>query len=101
MVYEIDVPSGVCVQVVQLRPTILAIVFIRNLVILDDSNASTMLPDTAAVTRDEEAASVFGLESGGSESFAQWWAWIFLLATYTSCDFLLIADVVVGINGVL
>jgi hypothetical protein len=59
-----------------------------------------MLPDAAAVTRDEQATSVFGLRVDIVEGLAQRRARIVLLAANASRDLLLIYCVFVGVDDV-
>lgn len=44
---SVHVPSGIDVQVVQLRSAFLAVVFVGHLCLLEDTNASSVLPDAA------------------------------------------------------
>ena len=96
-----NVPSGICVQFVLLRSALLAIVFIRNLTLFNNAHTSTMLPDTATVTRDEQSASVLVLSVGRAESLALRWARIFLLAANASRHLFFVASVFIDIVGVL
>jgi hypothetical protein len=59
-----------------------------------------MLPDAAAVTRDEQPTSVFGLRVDLVEGLAQRWTRIVLLAANASRDLLFIYCVFVGVDDV-
>lgn len=77
-------------HLVLLRPAIFAIVLIRTLRLVENTNAASMLPNTATVTLDEQATSVVGLSLRSTVGFAERRARIFLLAAKTSCYLLFI-----------
>lgn len=90
MVY---VPSRICVQLMLLRLALFAIVLVWHLRLLHDSHATAMLPHTAAVTGDEQAARVLCLCVCSAEGGTQWWTRVVLLAAYTSRYLLLFTRV--------
>lgn len=85
-----NVPSSVRVLVVQLWPTLLAVVLVRTLALVHNADTPTMLPDRAAVTLDEQTARVVALHIGSAERLTERWAWVLLLAAYAARDFLFV-----------
>ena len=56
-----DLPSCVDVNLMLLRPAVFAVVLVRARRLVEYTNTASMLPDTAAVTLDEEPTGVVGL----------------------------------------
>ena len=56
-----DLPSCVDVNLMLLRPAVFAVVLIRTRRLVKDTDAASMLPDTAAVTLDKQPTGVVGL----------------------------------------
>jgi hypothetical protein len=81
----------------QLRPALFAIILVRNFAVLENSHTSTMLPDVAVVTRNEERTSVFRLRVSLSGGFAQRWARIVLLSANASCDLFFLYNIFIGV----
>lgn len=77
-------------HLVLLRPTILTIVLVRTLTLVKDPHTASMLPDTAAITLDEEAARVVGLSLRSAVSLAERRTGVFLLSAKTSGDLLFV-----------
>ncbi len=87
-----NVPSRICVKFVQLRHALLAVILVRNLLFLQDTYASAMLPDTAAITRDEQTTSIFCLRVVLTERFAERRTRIVWLTADASRYFFLFVD---------
>lgn len=56
-----DLPSCVDMHLMLLRPAVFTIVLVWTRRLVEDTNTATVLPDTAAVTLDEQATGVVGL----------------------------------------
>lgn len=80
---KLDVPSGINVHLVLLRPTLLAVILIRALRLVEDAHAAAVLPHAAAVALDEEAARVVVLRIRRPVGLAERRAGIFLLSAET------------------
>ena len=92
-----DLPSGVGVLFVQLRPTLLAVVLVWTLAFLYDADTATVLPDTATVTLYEQSACVLVLRVNAAEGLAHWRARVVLVAADASRDVLLVTDSVIRV----
>jgi len=69
------------VQFVLLGLAIFAIILVRGLTFFDNAHTATMLPNTAAVTLDEQSACVFGVRVDAAESFTERWSGVVLVST--------------------
>ena len=74
----------------QFRLALLTVVLIRHLTVFHDSDAPSVLPDAASITRDEESTSILVLQVRLAEGFAQWRTRILLMPADASRDFLFI-----------
>jgi hypothetical protein len=83
----------------QLRPALFAEILLRHLALFYNSNTPTMLPNTTAVTRDEQATCIFRLERNLTEGLAERWARVVLLAANASGDFLFFDCFLVNFSG--
>lgn len=95
-----NIPIFIRMQLMQLRPTLLAIILIRHLPLLNNANASSMLPNTTPITRNKQA-SIIGLRVDILEGLAERWARIVLLTAYTARDLLFVYGFFVGVGGFL
>lgn len=56
-----DLPSCVDMHLVLFRPAVFAVIFVWTRCLVEDTHTATVLPNTAAVTLDEQATGVVGL----------------------------------------
>jgi hypothetical protein len=85
-----DLPSCVDVHLMLLWPAIFTIVLVWTCRFVEDTNTATVLPDTAAVALDEQAAGVVGLRLRRTIGFTERRTGIFLLAAKASGHLLFI-----------
>lgn len=81
---EENIPSGVGLHLMQLRPTLLAIVLLWHLGVFQYSDTASVLPYAAAITRDEQSSRIFCVWVDIVEGFTQRWTWVLLLAANAS-----------------
>jgi hypothetical protein len=89
----IDVPSRICVLIVQLRLALFAVVFevLRDLTVVHDSHTATVLPNATPVALNEQRANVIALRLKVPEDLAEWWTRVIRLAANAPCDLFVIA----------
>jgi hypothetical protein len=85
-----DLPSCVDVDLMLLRPAVFAVVLVWTRRLVEDANAASVLPDTAAVALDEQSTGVVGLRLRRTIGFAQRRSGVFLLPAKASSDLLFI-----------
>lgn len=97
---RLNVPSWISPHIVLPRPAFLAVVFIWTHALLDDTDASTVLPNAAAIALDEETTSIVGLSICGAEGLTLRWARILLLSAYASSHFLFVSCSILLLSNV-
>jgi hypothetical protein len=84
---------------VKIFPTIFAKVLVRAGRFIHDANAPAMLPDFANVALDKQTTEiviqcVWVRQTRRGFASIGWWAWVLLVATHTTGDFIFLCDIV-------